>query len=486
MYAIRKLLVPLLVLFSSTLLTNCVPNPDMNRPDADRSDTDQSATDGGTEWANHPNVLLLIADDYGVDSAADYQTVEGHERVVSDTPNISRVCNTGVKFANTWSLTTCSPTRSSILTGRYGFRTRVGAPTPPGPPIRADEVTVPRLLEEHAPDYAHANIGKWHLGKTDELMGASAPTFMGWDYFAGHLTGHLDRYDNWRRTVQGETNRVQKYATSQNVDDAIDWIDRQAPERPWFVWLAFNAPHTPFHAPPEQLHSYDDLTGEREDIVDRTPTYYMAMVEAMDTEIGRLFDHLDGDGDGLPDDTHVIFVGDNGTPWNGTQPPYQKDHAKDTPYQGGVHVPLCITGPRVASGGRTVEALTSTVDLHTTLLELAGIDPDVLSDDRGVDSVSLMPYLTTPDVAPMREFVYTEGFGGTRPRRVSGRAIRDERYKLIQREDGPFEAYDLRTDPLETTDLTSDATTEETTQRIERLKQAMNALLCSEHQEFCE
>jgi len=434
---------------------------------SDQADSDSDA-DPGEEGIRVASVLLLIADDLGADTL---WPEDRSGRVVPETPNIDEICAQGVRFDNVWSLPTCSPTRSSILTGRYGFRTGVTAPVPPAPDLPEDEPTLPRLLDERAPEtWSHANIGKWHLG-TD-------PNEMGWSHYSGLLTGHLDHYERWPRTVDGITETCHVYATTQQVDDALGWLREVDPERPWLLWLAFVAPHVPFHLPPGDLHDRD-LRGTPGDIEARPAEYYAAAIEAMDHEIGRLFRTLDQDGDGLPDHTTVVFLGDNGTPWRATQAPYVAEHAKDTPYQGGVHVPMCIAGPQVARGYAT-PALVSTVDLFATVLGMARVPLREVQDGaRAYDSRSLLPLLVEPD-SPFRDWVYTENFGGTRDDRVNGRAARDQRYKLIQLEDGASEAYDLSTDPLETADLLSGAPSEEVLQALEALADHMEALLATE------
>ncbi|MBW2256126.1 MAG: sulfatase-like hydrolase/transferase [Deltaproteobacteria bacterium] len=451
------------VLLSVSILASCSGHTDTD------TDTDTGADTGvAVEEIQAGNVLLLIADDMGVDTL---WPEDVSDRVVPETPHIDDLCAQGVRFDNVWSLPTCSPTRSSILTGRYGFRTGVMAPVPPAPDLPADELTLPRVLDDHAPEvWSHASIGKWHLG-TD-------PNEMGWSHYSGLLTGHLHNYESWPRTVDGVTEQSHVYATTQQVDDALDWHWGIEQDRPWLLWLAFIAPHVPFHLPPEDLHDRD-LPGTPSDINARPAAYYAAAIEAMDHEIGRLFDTLDDDGDGLPDDTTVVFLGDNGTPWRATQAPYVAEHAKDTPYQGGVHVPMCIAGPRVARGYAT-PALVSTVDLFATVLGLAGVSLEEVQDrTRKYDSRSLLPLLVEPSLS-FREWVYTENFDGTRPDRVNGRAARDSRYKLIQLEVGGSEAYDLSTDPLETMDLLSGDPTEEALQAIETLGDHIEALLCTE------
>ena len=144
------------------------------------------------------------------------------------------------------------------------------------------------------------------------------------------------------------------------------------------AWVAFNAPHTPFHIPPTNLHSYGANPATN-------LLKYRAAVEAMDTEIGRLLLSVNAA------TTDIIFIGDNGTPGQVIQAPYDAAHAKDTLYEGGIRVPLIIKGPSVVSGGRTSNALVHAVDLFSTMLELAGVP---LPTTVTLDSKSLIPILS--------------------------------------------------------------------------------------------
>ena len=163
------------------------------------------------------------------------------------------------------------------------------------------------------------------------------------------------------------------YATTDTVDETLKVIAQAKREKKrYFAWTAFNAPHDPFHPPPAELHPRTPLppTGATNRAI------FEAMVEAMDTEIGRLLENV------TLADTTVIFIGDNGTTGAVIAPPYPRDKAKATMYEGGVRVPLLIAGAGVASPNRQVSALVSAVDLFPTILELAGIDPAVGAANR--------------------------------------------------------------------------------------------------------
>jgi arylsulfatase B len=242
------------------------------------------------------------------------------------------------------------------------------------------------------------------------------------------------------------------------------------------MWLAFNAGHSPFHIPPADLHTYTMLPGPP--LPPRPVEHYHAMIEAMDTELGRL---LDGLSPAVLARTWIIFLGDNGTPSQVTQPPVSSNRAKGSVYQGGVQVPLAIAGPGVVGAGRRVDALVHSVDLFKTILQLAKVDMTkaLPAGSNTVDSVSLVPYLEHVDQTPLRPWVMSEVFGGGFPGE-SGKTIRDKAFKLIRFDNGSSELYDLRSDPYEGTNLmASGPLSEEAEAHRSSLTAALDDLLAS-------
>lgn len=396
------------------------------------------------------SILLIIADDYGVDAAGFYPKSAARRATTPPappTPNLAALASKGVLFRQAWAEPWCSPSRAAILTGRHPFRTGVGTPVPqarvPHPVLSPDEFSLPEAFEKAKPGrYVLASIGKWHLSR-----GADDPRLHGWPYFAGPDPdlARLDDYYDWPKTVNGATTaHFKTYATTDQVDETLGVIRRAKAEgRPYFVWLAFSAPHSPYQKPPNHLHSRDSLpaTGASR------RAYYEAMVEAMDTEIGRLFEEVD------LATTTVIFIGDNGTPAEVTAKPYSGKRAKGTPYQGGVRVPLLVAGADVVAPGRVVPRIVSAVDLYPTILRLAGVDPEaVLPAGVAIDGVSLVPYVRNQTSAPTRQYIYAEEFPIDYDERYE-RAIANCCYKLIERADGSREFYDLKADPHEARNL---------------------------------
>ncbi len=410
-------------------------------------------TDGTT------NVLLIIADDLGVDNVSIYA-----EQPISTakTPNIDELAEHGVFFRNVWTNPMCSPSRASIFTGRHAFRHGVTAPGSNGV-LDSDEETIAEVLSDTG--YATALFGKWHLGTPGEFM----PTKQGYEVFSGS-TANLSTYYGWEKTqsAQGgssESTIETEYATTTNVTEALDWIAGQV-VKPWFVTIAFNAPHPPFQVPPKTLFDntvIDPATGLESarligvagescgsGAIDSSADCYRAMVEAMDMEIDRLMTGLKVMGD--YDNTLIIFVGDNGTPGgvviNEAGTPFSSGHAKGTVYEGGVNVPMIISGGEnigIDLQGSTAREQTDKVmslDIFATILEVAGA---VSHTGNETDAISLLDYLDDSATNPVaREAVYTELFGNGDDRW----AVSDGSLKFISNE-GKLECYNLVNNPAE-------------------------------------
>ena len=244
-----------------------------------------------------PNILLIIGDDMGVETLRSF----GVGTDPAATPNLDRLAASGVRFTRYWSQPVCSPTRATMITGRYGFRTGVGRPTgdgaamgampatPPSPPgspretgrggqaaagrggarggrggggqaedgpsspgLRLEEFTLPKAFAAHPElGYATAAIGKWHLADSKNGW-EKHPNLTGFDYFSGGLRGFPEGYFAWIKDVNGVLSGTTGYGPSDQVDDATTWI-RGRGNRPWFLWFAFNLPHEPLHLPPRSL-----------------------------------------------------------------------------------------------------------------------------------------------------------------------------------------------------------------------------------------
>lgn len=433
-----------------------------------------------------PNFIVLIGDDMAVETLDCY----GVGGTTAVTPNLDSLCASGLRFDNFWAQPVCSPTRATILSGRYGFRTGVGTPASsgiaalpvperpadahkelrgggpgggggnvPSPGLRTDEFTLPMALKADASlAYETAAIGKWHLA--DQTNGAiKHPNLAGFDHYTGSVrTGGVESYFAWSKVIDGEiTEGKTGWADSDKVDDAIAWLDQRSGDAPWLLWMAFNAPHTPFHLPPLHLLSSDARNLDPDAInAENQHDYYNAMIEALDTEIGRLLTHLS---EAQRANTFILFVGDNGTPEQVAMLPFDFTHAKGSIRQGGVNVPFIVVGPGIENG-RVSKALSNSVDIYATLLDLAGVNIDsTLPNDKVFDAVSLKPVLLGQSDA-VREFAYADVFGSvprgnvgeTTRRVVNERAIRNHQFKLFVTSERE-EFFDLASDPYEKNNL---------------------------------
>lgn len=313
---------------------------------------------------SNPNILLIIADDFGKDACIGYS--EGIEK--PKLPNLQKLIDKGIIFDNFHVNPVCSPTRATILTGKHSFRTGVLNAEEFGT-LSTDEITLHRTLSENT-EYANSIIGKWHLGNS-----VGTPEQMGVEYYAGLFSGGVQDYWSWRLVENASNSQTDEYITTKLTDLAINWINSQ--DSPWFCWLAYNVPHKPFHLPPLEMHSKGALS-EDESIIEASPLpYYMAMVESLDFEIGRLLDSIN---DPDLENTIVIVMGDNGTPGQVSQEPYTSSTSKGSLYKGGINVPLIIAGKGVTRLNQRDNNLINSVDLFPTISTLAGHSLDSYED----------------------------------------------------------------------------------------------------------
>ncbi|MGC6467189.1 MAG: YHYH protein [Akkermansiaceae bacterium] len=377
----------------------------------------------GIEKPTPNNILLVIVDDWGID-ASPLDNPDGAN--LASMPTWASLASQGMRFTNAYAQPTCSPTRAGILSGRYSFRHGIGSPA--GATFPAAETSLPEALANATSPFALASFGKWHLGGGD-----NGPAELGgWTEFRGTLASGVPDFYDWDKVINGVVTPVtDTYATTDQVDDAVDFIESQN-DNPWFCWLAFNAPHTPIHEPPVELLPSNPGGGSNQ-------ARYRKALEALDTELARLLESVD------LTKTNIFLIGDNGTPPNLTQAPIASDKAKGTLYEGGIRVPFIALGPDVRSRG-TRDDLVHCVDLFTTVLELANVP---LPAETVIDGRSLMPALTGS--GPVEGGVLLENFGGdtTDP----GRALRLGDYKLHLYNDGREEFYNVVEDISEGNDL---------------------------------
>ena len=382
-----------------------------------------------------PNVLLIIADDYGVDLSAQYP----YTNDAPVTPTLDTLAMNGLVFDNFWVTPSCASTRAALITGKYGINS--GFEGTPGT-LDASQETIQAYLAAYpeTQDYASAVFGKWHLGNN-----ASHPASVGIPHFAG-LQGNVGDYFNWTLTTNGVEQPSTIYNTTHLTDLAIDWIGAQT--APWFAWVAYAAPHGPAHLPPANLHNRN-LSGTAADIDTNRRDYILAAIEAMDTEIGRLLDALPAD---QRDNTIVIFLGDNGSAANVTdRSVFPRQHNKNSMYEGGLRAPLVISGQGVTRQGQREDALVNVTDLFATIASVAGSNVASI-----YDSVSFADSFTDPGFAG-RDHLFIR----YRDNDLDGWAVRDANFKVLEQNGGGQEMYDMVTDLAENFNLLpGDASTE--------------------------
>ena len=390
--------------------------------------------------SSKPNILLIIADDFGLDACPGYNIGTTKPNM----PHLQNMINNGITFDNFWAFPMCSPTRASILTGKYGVKTGVlnasNAST-----INANEKTLQTYLDEKLGKvYSHSIIGKWHLSNGEP----NRPTQMGIDYYAGLLSGSVNSYYDWNLVENGISNPSSEYITTKITDLAINWINNQ--DKNWFCWLAYSVPHTPFHLPPTQMHSQGNLPTDQTSINANPQPYFIAMVESMDYEIGRLLNRIPQD---ELNNTIIIFMGDNGTAGQVIQNPYVSNRSKGSIYQGGIAVPLVVTGKGITRTGVRDKNLISSTDLFVTIAQIAGINTSEY--ENSISFYSLFTKATTNN----RNYNYSEVLNDLPIK--SGYTIRNNTYKLIKLDNGTERFYNLIKDPYETNNLIDRLTTNE-------------------------
>jgi arylsulfatase A-like enzyme len=359
-------------------------------------------------------------------------------------PNIEALAKQGIVFRNAYAPPSCSPSRAALLTGRQPRRFELGTPIRPiaeSVEVPLSEITLPEALQTAPIPYASSAVGKWHLSAYNSPSGLRHPLASGFDWYAGSVANLRSsrkrnlksNYNRWEKNINGVLSTVKRYATSDTIDDALKRV--QSMPSPWVLWVAFNAPHIPLHKPPAELTKTSIRMGKPR---------IAAVIEAVDTEIGRLLK-------GIPADelarTFIVFLGDNGTSVQSSE--QGAGHAKGSVYEAGVRVPLVVSGHGVTMPGE-VHGMVHIMDLFPTFLDLAGVDVAKLVDEDGkrrtLDGFSLLPYLQDPDAAPVRDTIFQDAFipNGPGPYTVNNRMIRDTRYKLIYPTKGDPLFYDMK------------------------------------------
>lgn len=432
-----------------------------------------------------PNILLIMADDLGMSDMTLYG--DGYP----ETPNIDRLGKKGVVFTNAYVASpVCSPSRAAILTGRYpqrfGFQFQLHERYPKNrletlgfkyiirsehwvpkwlesvPDSHAissqgmppDEILLPELLKTRG--YETAIIGKWHLGADAQRT----PCQFGFDYQYGFYASHsLYAYENspgihdqkvdkdftdkfiWEGQRDGahaiykncEEIVVKDYLTDRFADEAINYIESKR-THPFFLYLSFNAPHTPLQAPVKYMEKFKQI----QDPVKRT---YCAMISNLDDNIGRVIAALEASG--RLENTIVFFISDNG----GAEYTLATDNGKYkggkiTDLEGGIKVPFFMYWKNQLHAG-VYNSMVSSMDMFQTIIDIAGAE---LPADRVYDGVNLLPYISGKSTSnPHDHLFWQRGFS---------KAIRDNEWKLCINEEAlDTVLFNIKADPYETSDV---------------------------------
>ncbi len=415
---------------------------------------------------NRPNILYIVADDLG------WKDVGFHGSDIR-TPNIDRLAASGAKLEQFYAQPMCTPTRACLMTGRYplryGLQTLV-IPAPSTYGLPTDEWLLPQALKEVG--YKTAIIGKWHLGHADRKYW---PRQRGFDYQYGPLIGEIDYFTHEEHhVVDWYRNNVQLkeegYSTTLIGNDAVKIISEHDAATPLYLYLTFNAPHTPYQATKEYLDRYTD-------IAEPTRRTYAAMITALDDQIGRVLGALDERK--MRNNTLTVFQSDNGGTRNAMfagsitdmskvvipcdNGPYRE--GKGTLYEGATRVVALANWPGHIKPGSNVNQMIHVVDMYPTLVGLAGAK---LGKNKPLDGMDVWSTISEGKPSPRTEIVYN-----VEPFRAG---IRQGDWKLVWRVLLPaaIELYNIAQDPSEKTNLAA-----QNPEKVAALQKRANELAAS-------
>ncbi|HCL27596.1 MAG TPA: hypothetical protein DIC52_04060 [Candidatus Latescibacteria bacterium] len=401
-----------------------------------------------------PNVVFIICDDLAWGDLA----CHGNP-VPTQTPHLDAMHAASTRLTRYCSGPLCTPARAGILTGRWHLRTRAFDTYCGRATLDPGEPTIAQTLGSAG--YASGCFGKWHLG--DNFP--SRPMDLGFDESVVHLAGGIgqpgDRYENHERETESYFDPVvvrhgvpepsSGYCSDVFTDECLDFIDKHQ-QTPFFAYLAFNAPHSPFQIADEWADPY------RQAGVNETHAKIYGMVSNIDHNVGRVLARLDELE--LKERTLVVFTSDHGpcgSAQNRDGSPGERQRwnaglrdIKGSMYQGGVQVPSFWRWPGHVPAGRDVDDLAATVDVLPTLAQLCGAAlPEV-----GVDGISLAPLLTGSGDESSQRTVFMQWHRGDAPVRYRNYAAITQRWKVTRpHEKATDELYDLQRDPHETADI---------------------------------
>lgn len=413
-----------------------------------------------------PNVVIMMTDDQGY---GDYGFMGNS---VIQTPNLDSMAARSARMTDFYVSPVCSPTRASLMTGRYNYRTRVVDTWIGRSMMESSEVTLAEILRDAG--YATGVFGKWHLGDNYPLR----PQEQGFEEVLMHRGGGIgqpsdppegaDQYTDPVLFHNGEKTQTDGFVTDVLFDQAFDWIETQSrEEKPFFAYIPTNAPHAPFHDVPDSLlkvYQKMDLGNDQfpqegfplpeEADQDRRARIY-SMITNIDQNIGRLFDHLrELD---LAESTLVIFLADNGP--NGRRYVGGLRGSKSEVYEGGVRTPFLMHWPNVLSGGEASEMPAAHIDVLPTVLDALDVPAP-----QGVelDGRSFWPQIRGESEDWATRPIVIQSHRGDVPTRYHHFMVRRGNWKLVHPSgfgssgfsgSPDFELYNLRSDPYERNDL---------------------------------
>ena len=392
--------------------------------------------------AKGPNLIIFLTDDQGYADVG----FNGSSDIL--TPNIDTIAANGVRFTNGYvSYPVCAPSRAGLLTGRYqgrfGFTTNPTInPKEERAGIPLDEKNIAEVLAQV--DYTSAMIGKWHMGSHP----THHPLNRGFNEFYGFLSGghnyfpeDLKLHDlsevreqwGWYHTkIMRNRARVEtdEYLTDELSNEAVSFVERHHDdENPFFLYLAYNAPHTPMQATPRYLARFPNLSGTRK--------VYAAMLSAVDDGVGRVLGKIREHD--LEKSTLIFYLSDNGGATNNASINTPLRAHKGSLYEGGIHVPFAAQWIGTLPEGVTYDHPVISLDILATIAALAEAP---ISEDRPLDGVNLIPHLTGRSPNPPHEELFWRKYDSM------SRAIRRGRHKLVDTSPGTedMELYDLVND----------------------------------------
>lgn len=397
--------------------------------------------------ADKPNVVLILADDLGFSDVG----FNGCKDI--PTPNIDRIAKNGVTFENGYvTYAVCGPSRAGLITGRYqdrfGFsRNPLLAPNDVNMGLPLTEDTMADILKRKG--YVSTAIGKWHLGTHSALH----PIKRGFDEFFGFLDGgHQYFPQNWTlnditqtrnqndgyktKLLRGtKTVEETEYLTDALSREAVEFIDRND-KKPFFIYLAYNAPHTPLQASSKYLDRFNTIENQKRKT-------YAAMVSAMDDGIGTILNQLKNKG--LEENTIVIFLSDNGGPAydNASNNKPLRGNKSDF-WDGGIKVPFAIQWPAKIKAGNVYQNPVISLDILATVSSYIKAD---INPNKPLDGVNLLPFITGKDKSAPHEYLFWRNYDANMI------AVRTPTHKMVIAKDKTQALYNSQADLAEQRNL---------------------------------